>query len=213
MNEALGERPAPVGAPETTARPGEAGGFFESGRPRLGGLQEPVRFDATQAAVIDAVADTLIPPDPAWPTASEQDLVTFVGRYITPSGYRNKHFPFAEEDDVKAGLDRLGRAFVDGDTAARTEAIAALESAGDPLFEQLRALVYYGYYSRPVVTQAINRNLPAGRDYHGPPLPYGYLQTTEPWDEELLTAAQENGSYLETDEVVRVDLSQLTWTK
>ena len=58
----------------------------------------------------------------------------------------------------------------------------------DPLFEQLRALVYYGYYSRPVVTLAINRNLPAGRDYHGPPLPYGYLQTTEPWDEDLLDA-------------------------
>ena len=44
--------------------------------------------------------------------------------------------------------------------------------------------------ARPVVTQAINRNLPAGRDYHGPPLPYGYLQTTEPWDEELLTQAE-----------------------
>ena len=59
---------------------------------------------------------------------------------------------------------------------------------------------------------AIRRNLPAGRDYHGPPLPYGYLQTTEPWDEELLTQAQENGSYLETDAVSRVDLSQLSWT-
>ncbi|MEQ3548890.1 gluconate 2-dehydrogenase subunit 3 family protein [Pseudonocardia nematodicida] len=212
-NEALGEKPAPFGAPETAATPGEAGGFFETGRPRLGGLQDPVRFDETQTAVIDAVADTMIPPDPAWPTASELDLATFVGRYVTPSGYRNKHFPFAEEDDVKAGLDRLGQSFVDGDTAARTAAIAALEEAEDPLFEQLRALVYYGYYSRPVVTLAINKNLPAGRDYHGPPLPYGYLQTTEPWDEELLTEAQENGSYLETDDVVRVDLSQLSWAK
>ncbi|NMO93042.1 gluconate 2-dehydrogenase subunit 3 family protein [Actinomycetospora sp. TBRC 11914] len=213
MNNALGEKPAPFGAPETTATPGEAGGFFESGRPRLGGLQNPVRFDDTQAAVINAAADTIIPPHPDWPTASELDLVTFVGRYTTPSGFQNKHFPFAGEDELKAGLDRLGRSFVDGDTTARTEAIAALEKAGDPLFEQLRALVYYGYYSRPVVTQAINRNLPAGRDYHGPPLPYGYLQTTEPWDEDLLTQAQENGSYLETSDVVRVDLSQLSWTK
>ena len=78
---------------------------------------------------------------------------------------------------------------------------------------QLRALVYYGYYSRPVVTLAINKNLPAGRDYHGPPLPYGYLATLEPWDEELLAQAHDQGSYLETDEVTRVDLSQLTWTK
>ncbi|MDD7939749.1 gluconate 2-dehydrogenase subunit 3 family protein [Actinomycetospora lutea] len=217
MNNALGEKPAPHGAPETTATPGEAGGFFETGRPRLGGLQNPITFSDTQAAVIDAAADTLIPPHPDWPTASEQDLLTFVGRYVTPSGYRNKHFPFATEDEFKAGLDRLGQAFVDADTRGRTDAIAALEKASqegtDPLFEQLRALVYYGYYSRPVVTLAINRNLPAGRDYHGPPLPYGYLQTTEPWDEDLLTQAQENGSYLETDDVVRVDLSQLSWTK
>ena len=217
MSDNLGERPAPLGAPETTALPGEAGGFFESGRPRLGGLQVPIRFDDTQTAVINAVADTIIPPDPNWPTASEVDLVTFVGRYVTPSGYRNKHYPFAGEDEFKAGLDRLGQAFVDADTAGRTEAVAALEKAGqeeggDPLFEQLRSLVYYGYYSRPVVTLAIRRNLPAGRDYHGPPLPYGYLATTEPWDEETLTQAGEHGSYLETDQVTRVDLSQLTWT-
>jgi hypothetical protein len=210
---ALGEEPAPFGAPETTATPGEAGGYFEHGRPRLGGLLDPVTFSDTQAAVIDAAADTIIPPHPDWPTASELDLVTFVGRYTTPSGYRNKHFPFATEDEFKAGLDRLGQDFVDADTAGRVQAIQALETAEDPLFEQLRALVYYGYYSRPVVVQAINRNLPAGRDYHGPPLPYGYLQTTEPWDEELLTQAQENGSYLETDDVVRVDLSQLSWAK
>jgi hypothetical protein len=209
----LGEAPAPFGAPETTATPGEAGGYFESGRPRLGGLQNPVRFSDAQAAVINAAADTIIPPHPDWPTASELDLVTFVGRYTTPSGFANKHFPFATEDELKAGLDRLGPSFANGDVKARTEAIAALEKAEDPLFEQLRALVYYGYYSRPVVTQAINRNLPAGRDYHGPPLPYGYLQTTEPWDEDLLTQAQENGSYLETSDVVRVDLSQLSWAK
>ncbi|MEU6696778.1 gluconate 2-dehydrogenase subunit 3 family protein [Pseudonocardia sp. NPDC046786] len=215
MNDAPGEKPAPFGAPELTAPPGEAGGFFESGRPRLGGLQEPTRFTGRQAAVIRAVAETMIPPDPAWPDAGsdEIDIVAFVGRYVTPSGYRNKHYPFAEEDAVTAGLDRLGQSFVDGDATARAAAVAALEEAGDPLFEQLRALVYYGYYSRPVVTLAINRNLPAGRDYHGPPLPYGYLQTTEPWDEELLTRAGENGSYLATDDVVRVDLSQLSWTK
>ncbi|MBN9737847.1 gluconate 2-dehydrogenase subunit 3 family protein [Pseudonocardia sp. P1] len=213
VNDALGEKPAPFGAPGTTLEPGEGGGYFESGRPRLGGLEQPIAFSDLQAAVIDAAADTVIPPDPAWPTASEVGLVAFVGRYVTPTGYRNKHFPFAEEDDFKAGLDRLGQSFVDGDAAARTAAVAALEEAEDPLFEQLRALVYYGYYSRPVVTLAIRRNLPAGRDYHGPPLPYGYLATTEPWDSETLAQASEHGEYLETEQVTRVDLSQLTWTK
>lgn len=213
MADTLGEAPAPFGAPETTLEPGEGGGYFESGRPRLGGLLHPVRFTDAQAAVLRAVADTLIPPHPDWPAASEVDIVTFVGRYVTPTGYANKHFPFAEEDAFTAGLDALGAAFVDGSPAARTTAIDALEKAEDPLFEQLRALVYYGYYSRPEVTLAIRRNVPAGRDYHGPPLPYGYLDSTEPWDEETLAAAGGGSGFLATEDVKRVDLSQLEWLK
>ena len=213
MNNALGEKPAPFGAPETTVAPGWGGGFFENGRPRLGGLEQPVQFTDAETAVINALADTIIPPDPAWPTASEVDLVTFCGRYITPSGYRNKHFPFADADSFKAALGKLGKDFVDGDTAERTKALTALEDAEDPFFEQIRALVYYGYYSRPEVVIAIRKNVPAGKDYHGPPLPYGYIQSLEPWDETTLAQANENGSFLETDQVTRVDLSKLTWTK
>ena len=97
----------------------------------------------------------------------------------------------------------------------RTEAIAALESAEDQLFAQLRSLVYYGYYSRPEVTIAIRKNLPAGRDYHGPPLPCGYLETTEPWDEETLSVAGEGGGaiYIETDAVRPLDLSGIEWVR
>ena len=36
MDNALGEKAAPFGAPETTVAPGWGGGFFENGRPRLG---------------------------------------------------------------------------------------------------------------------------------------------------------------------------------
>jgi hypothetical protein len=211
MSEKLGEAPAPYGAPETTIPPGEGGGYFESGRPRLGGLLHPVRFTDAQAAVLNAAADTLIPPDPEWPRASEVDVVTFVGRYVTPTGYKNKHFPFAEEDAFTTGLDRLGTAFVDADEAGRAGAIDALEKAEDPLFEQLRALIYYGYYSRPEVTLAIRRNIPAGRDYHGPPLPYGYLGSTEDWDEETLAAAGGGSGFIATEDVKRVDLSQIEW--
>ncbi|GLZ51463.1 hypothetical protein Acsp07_10800 [Actinomycetospora sp. NBRC 106378] len=58
---------------------------------------------------------------------------------------------------------------------------------------------------------AIRKNVPAGKDYHGPPLPYGYIQSLEPWDETTLAQANDNGSYLETDQVERVDLSKVTW--
>jgi hypothetical protein len=215
MSEKLGETPAPQGAPETTLGAGQGGGYFETGRPRLGGLLNPAAFTGQQAAVLNAVADTMIPPADGWPSPSEVDIVTFAGRYITPAGYKNKHYPFATEDEFKAGLDRLGADFVNGSQQARTEAIAALESAEDPLFEQLRALVFYGYYSRPEVTMAIRKNLPAGRDYHGPPLPYGYLETTEPWDEETLSAAGEGngGTYLETDAVRPLDVSGIEWVQ
>lgn len=211
MNDKLGEAPAPYGAPETTLQPGTGGGYFETDRPRLGGLERPVAFSADQADVLRAVADTLIPPADGWPAASEVDIVAFAGRYLTPSGYRNKHFPFATEDEFKAGLDRLGRAFVDADDDARARAVQALETAGDPLFEQLRGLVYYGYYSRPEVTLAIRKNLVAGQDYHGPPLPYGYLDSTEPWDEEALASAGGSAGYRATEQVRRVDLSKLGW--
>ncbi len=213
MSEKLGEDPAPWGAPETTLEPGEGGSYFEAGRPRLGGLERPLAFTDEQAAVIAAAADTIVPPADGWPTPSDVGIVTFVGRYVTPTGYRNKHFPFAEEDAFRAGLDRLGADFVAADVEGRIQAIEALEKAEDPLFEQLRALVYYGYYSRPEVTLAIRANVVAGRDYHGPPLPYGYLESTEDWDESLLASARDKGSYLETDDVVRVDLSKIEWVQ
>ena len=57
MSDALGEKPAPFGAPEETATPGEAGGYFETGRPRLGGLRE--HFAVLQAS------DTVERPKPA----------------------------------------------------------------------------------------------------------------------------------------------------
>ena len=209
----VGEAPAPWGAPEATVEPGWGGGFFETGRPRLGGLEHPVEFSDTQQAVINALADTIIPPKEAWPAASEVDLVAFCGRYITPHGYRNKHFPWADADSFTAALDELGQGFVDADASGRAQSLQALEDAEDPFFEQIRALVYYGYYSRPEVVLAIRRNVPAGKDYHGPPLPYGYIQSLEPWDDTTLAQANENGSYLETEQVERVDLSKLTWTK
>jgi hypothetical protein len=205
------ETPGPEGAPATSLKPREGGSYFETGRPRLGGLAQPVAFDATQTAVLNAFADTMIPPHDDWPTPSEVGIAVFVGKYITPTGYQNKHFPFADEDGVKGGLDTLGQGFVDADTAGRRRAVQALEDAEDPLFEQLRALVYYGYYSRPEVTLAIRRNVPAGKDYHGPPLPYGYLEFTEEWDESLLASAGGAGSYLATDDVRRVDLSKVEW--
>lgn len=185
--------------------------FGAPARPRLGGLLTPVAFTDQQTAVLNAVADTMVPPGGGFPAPSEVDVVGFVGRYVTPSGERAVHYPFAAEDTFKAAVDALGQAFVDADEAGRTAAITALETADETFFSQLRSLVYYGYYASTEVTLAIRKNIPAGRDYHGPPQPYGYLDCIEPWDEEIYSARGGGSGFVETDAVTRVDLSNVSW--
>ena len=212
MTDQLGETPTPLGAPEVgTDRPERP--YFEEGRPRLGGSLEPIRFDATETAVIGVMADTMIPPGSGFPAPSEVGIVEFFGRYTTPTGYRTKHYPYLEEDDLKEALAALGEAFVASDSEARTSEIARLEKDAADLFGQLRSLVYYGYYAATEVTLAIRKNVPAAADYHGPPLPYGYLDSIEDWDDELLATAGQGSGYVATDDIVRVDLSKIEWLR
>ena len=209
MSQKLGEAPTPEGAPEVAPEPPVSFGAPE--RPRLGGLAKPIRFTDTQAAVLNAVADTLVPPGRGFPAPSEVDVVGFVGRYLAPSGTPAVHYPFAAEDEFKASVDALGDAFAQADEAGRTEILSRLEQEDETFFGQLRSLVYYGYYSMTEVTLAIRKNIPAGKDYHGPPQPYGYLDTTEPWDDTTLATRGGAADHLATDEVKRVDLGSIEW--
>lgn len=205
------QQPKVWGAPEVAPDP-KVGGF-DVGRPRLGGLEEPVKFSEQQTAILNAVADELIPPGGGFPAPSEVDVVDFIGRYTAPSGEKALHYPFVEEDDFKAAIDNLGEDFLSADSAQRVETLKRLETEDETFFTQLRNMVYYGYYSRPAVTLAIQKNLPAGRDYHGPPQPYGYISTIERWsaDEETFEARGSSGSYIATEDVERIDLSKIGW--
>lgn len=205
----MGGRPTPKGAPEVAPDPRAEGGF-EVGRPRLGGLESPVQFSERQTAILNAAADEIIPPGGGFPAPSEVNVVDFIGRYVAPSGYKAIHYPFAEEDDFKAAVDGLGEDFLSAESKGRVERLEGLETEEGPFFEQLRNLVYYGYYSATEVTLAIQKNLPAGRDYHGPPQPYGYIQTIEWWDEDLL-AERGGGGHIATEDVERIDLDKVGW--
>ena len=144
---------APYGAPALgTDRPDQP--HFEAGRPRLGGLAQPVQFSSAETGVIEAIADTLIPPGGGFPAPSDVGIAEFFGRYTTPTGFRAKHFPYLEEDDLKAALARLGDAFVSAGTDDRVQEIRRLEKEQEELFGQLRSLVYYGYYAAGEVTAA-----------------------------------------------------------
>ena len=208
MSEKLDEqKPKVWGAPEVAPDPSVVG--FDVGRPRLGGAEVPIEFSEQQTAILNAAADEIIPPGEGFPAPSEVNVVDFIGRYVTPSGEKAIHYPFAEEDDFKAAVDKLGEEFVSADSAKRVETLKRIETEDETFFTQLRNMVFYGYYSMPAVTQAIQKNVPAGRDYHGPPQPYGYIRTIERWDESLFEHGR--GRYIPTEDVQRIDLSNIGW--
>jgi hypothetical protein len=129
-------------------------------------------------------------------------VVGFVGRYTTPHGESPKWYPCLAEDELTQILDELsGELMAAGGDAG--QALADLELANPVLFTLLRDVIYLAYYSRPVVTRAINETIPAGRDYRSSPQPYGYLHGLEQWDRDLL--AKVRGSYLATEQVKRLD--------
>ena len=165
--------------------------------PPLGG-SPGVRFSPGQHAVLDALADAIIPPGGGFPAPSEVDVAGFVARYTAPTGQLPPWYPYLAEDDLKARLDAL---------SARTEeavaALTALEKDDPAFFTVLRDVVYFGYYSRPAVTRAINATVPAARDYRNTPQPYGYLGGLEEWDSELFSRVR--GSFLATTEVKPLD--------
>ncbi len=196
--------PEPLGAKATDPDPRLV---WRNERARLGGYLPGVEFDELQVAVLNAVADTMIPSGGGFPAPSEIGVVNFCARYVTPSDHELKYFPLAAEETFKRSVDGLGQEFVDASASERTETIKSLEEGDEgeqEFFTQLRALVYYGYYSSPVVTEAIRQHLPAARDYHGPPQPYGYVGKVEPWPEGAFD--DPTGSYIETEDIVLIDI-------
>lgn len=148
-----------------------------------------------EAAVIVAAADCMVPGNKDWPTPSETDL----GRFITEAATR--------PDDLKAlrKLIRfLGTEFGSSDTAVQAEALRAFERENPGDFRVVIDFVYCGYYSRPEVVRAIQRNFDC--DYISPPQPRGYNMPLEP---DLLPPKR--GKFTPTEQVKRVDLSKLSW--
>lgn len=201
MSAVVEGSPQPLGGPQVDADPRAS---WAAEKAQLGGFPKPVSFSEEQIAALNAAADELIPPGDGFPAPSSVGIVEFVGRYVTPEGAAVKFYPLAAERDFKQHLDALGQDFARADSATKLDILRRLEREEPAFFEQLRGLVYYGYYSRPQVVQAIRENLPAGRDYHGPPQPYGYLAVIEPWDATMFAFGR--GRYTATEDVKPVDV-------
>ncbi len=174
------------------------------GKPPLGGWRPGIVFSDVQQAVLEALADQLIPGGAGFPAPSKTGTLAFMARYIAPVGQPATWYPFLEEQDVRARLDKLGKAFVAAGPDQQIAALQGMERDDLEFFTRVRDLVYHAYYSRPAVVQAINEQLLAGRDYRVTAQPYGYSDTILDWDDDLL--ARVRGTYKRTADVVRLEL-------
>lgn len=203
LDTPLKDTPPELDVPEIVVDPRHD---WSTNKAQLGGGPVPVEFDDLQEKVINAIADEIIPPASGWPAPSEVHIVGFFARYVTPRGKPAKYYPFATEDQFKRDLETLGEAFLDEPRERKVARLKQLEDSGSEFFEQLRGLTYYGYYAQPEIVAAIRENIPAARDYHGPPQPYGYLEVTEPWDDTPFPHGR--GMFVPTEQVRRVEIPE-----
>lgn len=177
---------------------------FRADKPPIGGWLPGIAFTATQVDVLNAISDQIIPPSGGFPAPSDVDVVSFFAKYIAPEGVQPKWFPFIAERDFREKLDNLGANFVALTAREKTDALRHIERTDPLYFSRLRDMVYYAYYSRPRVVDAINANLKAGHDLRYAPQPYGYSDSIDDWEDALFESIP--GTYIKTEEVRRVEL-------
>ena len=176
-------------------------------KPAIGGYRPPILLTDRQRRVLDALADEIVPPGGGFPAPSDVGVATFIARYVAPTGQPAKWYPFFAEVEFAVRLDGFDDHFLTGGSAHRIAVLQGIEADDPDWFGRIRNMVYSAYYSTPEVVKVINQQLAAGRDYRLTPLPYGYSDRMEDWDQTLL--ARVKGSYTRTDDVVRLDLKGL----
>lgn len=113
------------------------------------------------AELLDAVADALIPPGGRWPAPSALGLATDLTARLR----------VVEKRVVESALADIGEDFLELGTAERASRLRAYETAEPLKFDQLRRMVYFGYYAQPAVVREWQRQ---GHDLNESPQPQGY---------------------------------------
>lgn len=142
-------------------------------------------------------ADRIIPGMNGWPSPSSAGIETFFRRVlINEDDVLRVRRVLSDLESVTAkALELAGPAEYDA-------GLAALESEYPLSFRVLLEFVYFGYYSRPKAVESLNTIL--GCDYVSPPQPFGYEL-----DGSQDPTPSGRGTFIPTDQVVRVDLSKL----
>jgi hypothetical protein len=150
------------------------------------------------AAELTALVDLLVPGDGEFPPASQVGAqAKLADRLIVMRGEG------AVAELIEA-LDASGGPLARLDEAGRGAVLARLEGERPDYFLQVRNIVYLSYYESPAVHEVIRA---MGFTYNAIPLPKGYdVGRFEPATD---MPRHQRGRFVPTEEVERVDLSQL----
>jgi hypothetical protein len=153
---------------------------------------------AIAAGLLAGLADTLIPGDEHWPSASATGAqAALATRLIEERGE-------PELAKLVAAILRSGGPFTGRPEAERVAIVEAFEAAEPALFGWVRDAVFFAYYESPFVITAINAQ---GHPYRQRPHLKGYPLPR--FDLVQDTPQHGRGRYLPTDSVRPVDTSTL----
>lgn len=153
-----------------------------------------------ERATLERALDVLLPPAGSFPAPSQTGMIdAFILQRVPESDPEGRLYPALDAPALARLLAGLQGA---GDMTA---ALADLERTEPLAFTALWRLAVYGYYAQPETIAAIQRDLAPA--YHGAPLPLGYAHAMAPWDAQdpLQMPREPRGSYVQTDQVKRVD--------
>ncbi|MGF1662988.1 MAG: hypothetical protein ACFCVG_11085 [Kineosporiaceae bacterium] len=131
-------------------------------------ISPPTSPTATAAApladILDAVADTLVPPEGDWPAPSALGVGPDLAGHLRP-----EHL-----EQLADAAATLPPDFAEASPDARTDVLRRVEATDPAAFDLLRRACYLGYYARPEVVAVLRAR---GHDIAESPQPHGYAIT------------------------------------
>lgn len=146
------------------------------------------------ARALAGFADALLPGDDLFPSASAVGAHGVMAARLRDRLGKDAVHGLAAELVARGGLDDA------------PDAAVRLEAEEPRLFDTARAFLTFAYYEAPAVIAAIRA---LGHDYNDAPQPKGYEM--RPLDPARDAPAVLRGGFVATEDVVRVDLSGLSF--
>jgi hypothetical protein len=167
-----------------------------------GGYRTATALSDVERRNVDAIVDTLIPPEDGWPGAAELGIADLIADYLVPVGAPVSLYPHFGRLEFGALVERIGGPLLDADIAERVELLRTVERDEPELFAQLRDFVYYAYYGHSAVVRLIRARTRYGGAYLGGGQPEGYLEGLETWGDRPMTT---RGVFIPTESVRRIE--------